>query len=350
MKKQLIAAVLALIFFVSNTTYVYGYSVEASDVPSTHPNYSAINALLNEGIMQGYPDGRFRPNQPINRVEALKIVIRSVDPTCCTLLRNQYTFRDTEPGAWYVPYLLEGLHQGIISGYADGYFRPTQTVTSPELLKMLVKTYSIGISEIDTRVTPYKDVSPQAWYLPYMIFAKNRNILPQKDYVRPEKPLTRGEASELVYRFIKSIDSISGTSSSSQEIETNIYSIPADIRPIPPVFGETEIRKTLDTKTPSPQEIQQTETKVSTSYPQTPVITHEDEWNWWPVYNVSERLQNGIDTKFPDVIFGHVQVMNAWNFLSNTISEINRYTQDHMNYTYQYDDISKPGEYIYTLE
>ncbi|MFN7161277.1 MAG: S-layer homology domain-containing protein [Candidatus Gracilibacteria bacterium] len=365
MVKRLFAALLIAVTFGSTLITVEAYNFEASDVPTNHPNYSAINNLIAEGIMQGYPDGRFRPNQPINRVEALKIVLRSLGTPCCTAAyQAQYTFRDTEPNAWYIPYLIEGTRQGIISGYSDGTFRPSQIITSPELIKMLVKAHYINIGTVDATVSPYRDVSLQSWYLPYMVYAKNRDILPQRDYVRPDKPLTRGEASELLYRFMLNLDSSNNPSyTSDQESESNMYSIPADIRPNPPIYGETEIRASIGTATPTPEQIRRVEAEVSSTYPQSPVVQNSPSygydtrtydqnqgWNWWPVYNVSETLQNGVNTRFPDVLFGHVQFMNAWNMISNSVTELNKYTQDHVNYMYQYKDIAEPGEYIYTLE
>lgn len=359
MIKRVLATLMIAVSFGNSLSTALAYNFEASDVPQNHPNYTAINNLIAEGIMQGYPDGLFRPNQPINRVEALKIVMRTLGTPCCTATyQAQYTFRDTEVGAWYVPYLIEGIRQGIISGYSDGNFRPSQTITSPELIKMLVKAHYVSIDMSSPTTSPYRDVPLYAWYVPYMVYAKNRNILPQKDYVKPEKPLTRGEASELLYRFMQNLGSSNNPSyKTDQDENNNIYSIPADIRPNPPVYGETDIRSTLTTSTPSPEQIREVESQVSSSYPQNPAVTNpsyttpqSDEWNWWPVYNVSQSLQNGVDTKFPDVLFGHVQFMNAWNMISNSITELNKYTQDHVNYNYQYNDLSKPGEYIYTLE
>lgn len=348
MIKKVVAALFIALSLGTSLPTVDAYNFEASDVPSNHPNYTAINRLIAENIMQGYPDGRFRPDQPINRVEALKIVMNSRgEPCCTTAVRAQYTFRDTEPNAWYVPYLIRGINEGIISGYSDGYFRPAQTITSPELLKMLAKAHGVYVNETSANISPYKDVSLSAWYLPYMIYAKNRDILPQKDYIRPEKPLSRGEASELIYRFMRNqTDDTVAVSA-----DNNLYTIPADIHIMPPTYGETEIRKSqsMDT-TYLVGEINKIEERVSSAYPQTAVVPQEDDWNWWPAYNVSQTIQNGVNTKFPDVIFGHVQFMNAWNMISNSISELNRYTQDHVNYTYQYNDISKPGEYVYTLE
>lgn len=350
MVKRLFVAFLITITFGNTLSSVNAYNFEASDVPSNHPNYTAINSLIADGIMHGYPDGRFRPNQPINRVEALKIVIgsHSTGTACCAPANSyQFTFRDTEPNAWYVPYLIRGINEGIISGYSDGFFRPAQTITSPELLKMLAKAHGVYINETSTSISPYKDVSLNAWYLPYMIYAKNRDILPQKDYIRPDKPLSRGEASELIYRFMRN----QTDDTVAVRDENNLYTIPADTHIMPPTYGETEIRKSQNMDTEYlVSKINKIEERVTSAYPQTAVVQQEDDWNWWPVYNVSQRVQNGVNTKFPDVIFGHVQFMNAWNMISNSINELNRYTQDHLNYTYQYNDISKPGEYVYTLE
>lgn len=67
------------------------------------------------GVLDGYADGTFRPNQPVNRSEALKILIEAAG-----IDANGYeaTFLDTDSEAWYVPYIAYAKQKGIVEGYA----------------------------------------------------------------------------------------------------------------------------------------------------------------------------------------------------------------------------------------
>lgn len=322
-----------------------------SDVSMSHPNYNAINSLLNSGVIQGYPDGTIKPNQPINRVEALKLVMRSNNMTPYWYITHLY-YADIERGSWYEPYVAAATDSGLVQGYNDGHFRPKQYVTSPELLTMLLRSKNIHIDSTSTTAAPYQDVATNAWYAPMMAYAKNRNILPNIPQIFPTKALSRGEASEIIYRFIQAESNSMSTntennSSINQDTSSNIYELPADTHIIPPTFGETEARENaLETNTPLPAMYQQP-TVVQNSPTSTSTTTNTNEINWWPVYNVTERLQNNIDTDPFHQIFGPVQFMNAWNFAQNVSQEATRYSQDHLNYEYQYTDITKPGSYIW---
>jgi hypothetical protein len=95
-----------------------------------------IQVAKENGIVQGY-GADFRPNQPINRVEALKIllVIAQLDSDNTTTT----DFSDTEDGAWYIKYVNAAQENGIVSGYGDGTFRPGNYITRAEVAKIVAK-------------------------------------------------------------------------------------------------------------------------------------------------------------------------------------------------------------------
>ena len=113
------------------------------DVSSDYPHAPAISWAKKEGVIAGYPDGNFRPRRTVNRAEFLKILIESqwidvsgeVDPT---------NFPDVDESAWYAPYVRYAKRVGIIEGYPDGFFRPNQTVNAAEALKMAYLTFGIA--------------------------------------------------------------------------------------------------------------------------------------------------------------------------------------------------------------
>ncbi|MEK7591345.1 MAG: S-layer homology domain-containing protein [Patescibacteria group bacterium] len=110
-------------------------SAAFSDVPSSHPYAQAIKWGKESGVLSGYPDGTFGPDRTVNRAEFLKIVLgaKGSDVNSASIPTG---FRDVDENAWYTPYVRYGKQQGIVQGYPDGSFKPEQPVNFAEALKM----------------------------------------------------------------------------------------------------------------------------------------------------------------------------------------------------------------------
>ncbi len=112
-----------------------GDAGEFSDVSSSHPYIAAIRWGKVSGILSGYPDGTFQPDRTVNRAEFLKIVFAAEGDDVASA-SDPTGFGDVNEGAWYAPYIRYAKQQGIVQGYPDGSFRPEQAVNFAEALKM----------------------------------------------------------------------------------------------------------------------------------------------------------------------------------------------------------------------
>lgn len=187
-----------------------------SDVDSSNPNYTAIMDLKSRGIIGGYSDGTFKPNQEVNRVEALKIILLGAKievPDATTSL----TFKDTNSSEWYAKYLLKAVELKIVQGYADGTFKPTQTVNLAENLKMLINTKQIDLSGITVNTDPYADTPATEWYAKFIQYAKEHNWVTadSSNKVYPGQGMTRGKLAQLIY------NSLQTTPPSTQQTQQN---------------------------------------------------------------------------------------------------------------------------------
>ncbi|PIQ76126.1 hypothetical protein COU78_00605 [Candidatus Peregrinibacteria bacterium CG10_big_fil_rev_8_21_14_0_10_49_24] len=106
-----------------------------SDVSSSHPYAQAIHWGKESGVLSGYPDGTFGPDKTVNRAEFLKIVLGAKGSDVASASEST-GFRDVDENAWYTPYVRYGKQQGIVQGYPDGSFKPEQPVNFAEALKM----------------------------------------------------------------------------------------------------------------------------------------------------------------------------------------------------------------------
>lgn len=102
-----------------------------SDVPGNKWYNNAISTLSNMGIICGYPDGTFRPDAPITRAELTKIAASFFsDPRVAATYDGR--FSDVHGAEWYISYLMTALEEGLIEGYPDGSFRPNRPITRAE--------------------------------------------------------------------------------------------------------------------------------------------------------------------------------------------------------------------------
>lgn len=88
-------------------------------------------------IIGGYTDGTFRPDQNVNRAEALKMLFITGGVEVGKVTENP--FSDVDAGGWYAPYVLTSYNKGIVKGYDDGTFRAGQSITRAEMSKIVVK-------------------------------------------------------------------------------------------------------------------------------------------------------------------------------------------------------------------
>lgn len=102
-----------------------------SDVEAGSWYNVSVSTLANAGILNGYPDGSFRPDQPITRAELAKVIALFAD-----LKEGTIRFKDVK-GHWAQAYIELAAGNGWINGYPDGTFRPDQEITRAETMAMI---------------------------------------------------------------------------------------------------------------------------------------------------------------------------------------------------------------------
>lgn len=171
-----------------------------NDMDSSDEYYTAVSYLYEKGTVQGYPDGTFKPYNTVSRIEALKFIFSGLDQDVQTGLTAR--FNDTSNDQWYSGYLATASNLGVVQGYSDGSFKPNQGVNRVEFLKMMFATVDVSIDPVVTE-DPYEDVNNLSWYAPYVQYAKEKNIFPiSGDYFNPGEPMSRLEVAEVIYRMI----------------------------------------------------------------------------------------------------------------------------------------------------
>ena len=106
-----------------------------TDVPADAWYNNAVSTLSNAGIIDGYEDGTFKPDGNITRAEFATIAVRFFEAT----YDGEDLFSDIA-GHWAQDYINEAANAGIVDGYPDGTFRPQQYITRAEAMTMVNRT------------------------------------------------------------------------------------------------------------------------------------------------------------------------------------------------------------------
>ena len=118
-------------------------------------------------------------------------------------------FPDVDRYGWYMPYLKSALSLGIVSGYPDGTFRPDNQVNRIEALVMMLNTGKVKYGLIiptNTYGAPYYDTPNEEstkWYLSYAWFAQSYDLTDNDTYLFPDSSMTRAEMADMLYRYHK---------------------------------------------------------------------------------------------------------------------------------------------------
>jgi len=173
------------------------------DVSLSHPNATAITYLKTHGVIDGYPDGTFKPDQVVNRAEALKIILLgSGEQVEATI--DLEPFRDVPRTEWYATYVAKAKALGIVEGYSDGTFKADQTVNLVENLKILLLAQKVDLSTVVVTENPYADAMKTEWYAKYVMYAKMKNLIDadSQNMIYPAQGMTRGKLAEAMYRLM----------------------------------------------------------------------------------------------------------------------------------------------------
>lgn len=124
---------IAVNMFGLNTESVDYTELKFKDVSEKDWFAKYVVIAKNHGLIKGYDDGTFKPNAPINRAEALKILLEGAK---AGLTDAEQTFSDVPTKAWYAKYVSFAVKNEIVSGYKDKTFKPQNLITRAEMAKV----------------------------------------------------------------------------------------------------------------------------------------------------------------------------------------------------------------------
>ena len=188
MKKRILTWLLAVSVLASLLTVPAG-AANATRFSDVADNYTAtaIETLRLMGVLDGYSDGTFRPNAALTRAQFCKMAVYAMDGSSELGRYSTVTiFPDVKPSFWASSYINMAAKKGVIAGFADGKFKPNQTVTAGQAVTILMR----GLG--------YKDANMGGvWPQGYMAEAKTCGLLKSTGITSAYSALTRGQAAKL---------------------------------------------------------------------------------------------------------------------------------------------------------
>jgi nitrogen fixation protein len=166
------------------------------DLPEDHWAYSYVSYLFCNGVISGYADGTFRPGASTTRGQLTKLLALGFGWTLYNPVFPDFT--DVPFGSTFYQYIETAYIRGIISGYADGTFRPGNEVSRAQVAKMLVLAKGW---EVTYPVTPdFTDVPSDNWAYGYVETAFYKGVVSgyADGTYRPGNPVNRAQVSKML--------------------------------------------------------------------------------------------------------------------------------------------------------
>ncbi|MBD2104749.1 S-layer homology domain-containing protein [Leptolyngbya sp. FACHB-261] len=164
-----------------------------------------IKALTQDGIISGFPDGRFQPNAPVTRAQFATIVQKAFQPEA---QRPKLAFKDVPQNFWASRSIQAAYQSSFLSGYTNERFQPNQNITRVQALVAL--SNGLSLISTDRSVTDalgqFQDRDQIPTYAAYHIAAATQEQLvvnyPDLTRLNPNRAATRAEVAAFVYQAL----------------------------------------------------------------------------------------------------------------------------------------------------
>jgi hypothetical protein len=185
-----------------------------TDVPSNYWAIGFIQELSNRGVIKGFPDGSFRPNEPVTRAQFAAMIRQAFE---VQEVRNSINFVDVPADYWATTAIQEAYTTGFMSGYPGNIFNPNQNIPRAQVLVSLSSGLRYSTANVNNALQVYNDASSIPDYARNGIAAATeRRIVvnyPDVQFLNPNESATRAEVAAFIYQALVSTGNVAAISS-----------------------------------------------------------------------------------------------------------------------------------------
>ncbi|HBC91746.1 MAG TPA: hypothetical protein DCZ10_02265 [Pelotomaculum sp.] len=205
LQKKMMGILIVLSMLVLFVMPVYG---QPSDIAG-HWAEKQVNEWIDGGLINGYGDNTFKPDNNITRAEFMSLANRTFGFS----EKASINFPDVSLGAWFAEEIAKAIDAGYLSGYDDGTIKPDNPITRLEAARVLTVLLHLNTNGDFFSVNQFKDVSDiPDWGKGYL------NAVVSEKYfqgysdgtVQPSNPITRAEAVTVLSRALGEIFGAAG--------------------------------------------------------------------------------------------------------------------------------------------
>lgn len=176
---------------------------ELNDITG-HWGQSWIEKAMQAGVVTGFADHTYRPDQAVTRQELIVILARALKPQAGAGQAPSFT-DETKIGKWAADAVKSAVQAGWITGYSDGSFRPQEGITRVELAAVLARTTQ-GDVVGSGQLSKFRDTEQiPVWAQSYVAQAAARGLMEGTGagLFKPAGSVTRAEAAAVAVRLIE---------------------------------------------------------------------------------------------------------------------------------------------------
>jgi len=176
--------------------------VAFKDVQTGYWAKAYIEALASQGIIAGFPDGNFKPNEPVTRAQFAAIINKAFKPSAT---RNAITFKDVKSNYWGYGAIQAASSSPFLTGYPDLTFKPEQQIQRVQAIVALANGLGLTASDQNT-IKFYTDAGQIPGYAAGPVAAATSKKLvinyPNVKELAPKRQATRAEIAAFVYQAL----------------------------------------------------------------------------------------------------------------------------------------------------
>ncbi|MDD2433092.1 MAG: S-layer homology domain-containing protein, partial [Clostridia bacterium] len=186
-----------------------------------------INDWTNKGLVGGYPDGTFKPNNQITRAEFIALVNRAFGYKEVV----SFGFFDVSENDWFATEIAKAQAIGYIGGYPDGTVKPNSPISRQEVAAILAKILKPKATQFNLALKFTDSVAIPEWSVLAVNAIVNNGYMggyPDNTF-KPAQPITRAESISVLARAVGALYHQAGIYDSTETLTGNVTISSSDI-------------------------------------------------------------------------------------------------------------------------
>lgn len=206
-----------------------------SDVKNieSHHFYDSVTSLASRGIVKGFADGTFKPNQSVTRGQVASVLAQTLGLDTKNV--GNPGFKDVKVTNPHYGAIAALVKAGIVEGYNDKTFKPGEPLTRAHMAKII--SVGFNLEKVKLTNTPFKDVKAEHWYADYVQALITNEITTGKTSTtfEPNAYVTRGQMASFIVRSESAVHNTAklvSVSNDSVKLSTGTYALSAVLKKV----------------------------------------------------------------------------------------------------------------------